>query len=481
MDAKELRALIDLDKTSSAKAAARQGQHYYEAKHDIRFYRMFYFDDQGRPQEDTTKSNIKIAHPFFTELVDQQVQYMIGSPDTSFVRSADTDQRLDDKLDRYFGDRFRSQLAMFLTAVVAQGFGYLYAFKDEGGHTQFIAADGLGVIEVRRKSTQSEADHIVRYLTVKVLDGTQYKDVTYAEVWDKEKTTYYVADDSGEFKEDSTEPLNPRPHIIFTREDDKTEDLYYEDLGYIPFFRLDNNPKRMSGLVPIKAIIDDYDFMSCGLSNNLTDLVEGVYVVKGFPGDDITQLVETIKTKKAVGIDSEGDVDIRTIDIPHEARIAKLELNEVNIYRFGMGFNSAQVGDGNITNIVIKSRYALLDLKCNKLEIRLKALLRTLVDIALSEINEELGTAYSTEDVEICFEREIMTNAKDNAEIDKLDAETRVIQLNALMMAAQQLGDEVLAERIADVLGLDWDDIKNNTPLGELEAAQKALEGATVE
>ena len=124
--------------------------------------------------------------------------------------------------------------------------------------------------------------------------------------------------------------------------------------------------------MPIKDLIDDYDLMSCGLSNNIQDTNEALYVVKGFQGDNLDELMLNIKSKKHIGVDEEGDVEIRTVDIPYQARQTKLDLDEKNIYRFGMGFNSAQLGDGNVTNIVIKSRYALLDLKCNKLEIRLK-------------------------------------------------------------------------------------------------------------
>lgn len=87
-------------------------------------------------------------------------------------------------------------------------------------------------------------------------------------------------------------------------------------------------------------------------------------------------MIQNVKVKKHIGVDADGGVDIKTVDIPYEARKVKLELDEKNIYRFGMGFNSAQLGNGNITNIVIKSRYALLDLESNKLEIRLKQFLR---------------------------------------------------------------------------------------------------------
>ncbi len=155
--------------------------------------------------------------------------------------------------------------------------------------------------------------------------------------------------------------------------------LYYDGnggYGFIPFFRLDSNRKQVSGLKPIKALIDDYDLMACGLSNNLQDIGEGLYVVKGFQGADLDEMIQNVKVKKHIGVDADGGVDIKTVDIPYEARKVKLELDEKNIYRFGMGFNSAQLGDGNITNIVIKSRYALLDLESNKLEIRLKQFLR---------------------------------------------------------------------------------------------------------
>ena len=60
-----------------------------------------------------------------------------------------------------------------------------------------------------------------------------------------------------------------------------------------------------------------------------------------------------------------------------------------------MGFNSSQVGDGNITNIVIKSRYALLYLKCDKMERRIRSFLQSIIGIILNEINQKYKTSYN--------------------------------------------------------------------------------------
>lgn len=150
--------------------------------------------------------------------------------------------------------------------------------------------------------------------------------------------------------------------------------------------------------------------------------------------------------------------------MPYEARKVKLELDEKNIYRFGMGFNSTQMGDGNITNIVIKSRYALLDLKCNKLEIRLKQFLRKILKIVLQEINDTNGTDYQQKDVYFEFKREVMTNAQDNAQIELTDAQTEQTKINTLLGLASVLGDETVVQFICDILDIDYEEIKSKLP-----------------
>ena len=129
-----------------------------------------------------------------------------------------------------------------------------------------------------------------------------------------------------------------------------------------------------------------------------------------------------------------------------------------------MGFNSSQVGDGNITNIVIKSRYAALDLKANKLEIRLKQFLRKLLKIVLREINTNKGTDYKQSDVYFHFEREVITNASDNAQIALTDAQKQQVQINTLLGLANYLDNETLMQNICDVLDISYSDIKDKLP-----------------
>jgi len=462
LSVQEIKTFMDNDAASRKKQLAKEGQRYYEADHDIKNYRIFFANADGMLEEDKTKSNIKISHPFFTELVDQEVQYMLSGKD-GFVKSDDPD--LQEQLDAYFNENedFTAELEDVLTGCISKGFEYAYTYKNAEDKLAFKCADSLGVVEVRAKETDDGCEYVIFWYVDRI--GKDNKKIKRIQVWDKTQTFYYVEEENGGIVLDDSEKINPKPHIMWTEGDDGK--IYYEDFGVIPFFRLDNCKKQFSGLKPIKALIDDYDLMSCGLSNNLQDTAEALYVVKGFEGDNLDELMVNIKAKKHIGVSDDGGVEVHTVDVPYQARQTKLDLDEKNIYRFGMGFNSAQLGDGNITNVVIKSRYALLDLKCNKLEIRLKQFMRKLLKVVLKEINDANGTDYQQKDVYFAFEREVMTNAADNAQIELTDAQKQQTQINTLLMLATKLDNETLMQNICEVLDIDYNEIKDKLPQPE--------------
>ena len=469
----EIKTLISNDKGSELKSKARKGDEYYRGIHDIRNYRMFYYDADGNLVEDKFRSNIKISHPFFTELVDQCTQYMFSGEE--IVKSKIPE--LQEHLDNYFGAEFINELVDCATDCKSRGFGYMYAYKSSEGRTKFLHADSMNVVEVRETESDDNCKYVIYYYVERI--GKNKELITKIQVWDKDFVYYYVEDGNGKITIDKSVELNPRPHIIY----EKKGEEYGASLGYIPFFKLKNNKFETSDLYTVKPLIDDYDLMACGLSNNIQDFDFPIYAVSGFQGDNLDELITNFKTKKTVGVGEGGSVDVKTIDIPYQARLAKLELDEKNIYRFGMGFNSAQLGDGNITNVVIKSRYALLDLKCNKFEKQLRAFLSKIAQVVLDEINTENDTDYSLKDICFKFEREVMTNASDNASIEKIEADTKAVNINTLLNVANVIDKETIIKAICEVLDIDYEEIKDRLPKSEMELnqeAEKLLEGTEV-
>lgn len=462
-DLKALEEAIRQDKSSNEKEKMREGLRYYKSEHDILDYKLMYYDGNGCLVEDTTSANTKIQHSFHAELVDQKVQYLLANDLCIDVKN--DDENFKEYLKEYFDDKFQLILQHWIEGASNKGYEYMYAYQDTD-KIKFQIADSLGIISIVDDMTR-ETIGVVRYYDVMEEDeGNNNKKikVTKAEVWDSEKTTYYTqVKNTDKFEIDSKQIINPKPHILL--EDDEN---YYDGggLGYVPFFRLNNNRYHKTDLEPIKALIDDYDLMACSLSNNLQDFNDALYVVKGYPGDDLQELKQNIKTKKVLGVDEEGGVDVKTIDIPYDARKAKLELGEKNIYRFGMGFNSSQIGDGNITNVVIQSRYTLLNFKCNKIEKELMNVMSDVLNVIVADINKRYNKAYLPSDVKLELKRDELFNKTENATAEKTEEEAKQIQINYIM-GLTIISDESKTRLVCDLLDLDYDE----------EVAKKTEEG----
>ena len=160
LSVEEIQRIMEDDASSEKKRWARKGQAYYDGDHDIRYYRLFYFDANGDLKEDKTRSNVKIPHPFFTELVDQAVQYILSGEEGIFRSDDPTLQKM---LDEYFNENedFTAELSDTLTGSQTKGFEYMFAYRNEQDKLSFQCADSIGVIEVREKDTDDGCAYVI--------------------------------------------------------------------------------------------------------------------------------------------------------------------------------------------------------------------------------------------------------------------------------------------------------------------------------
>ena len=476
----EIKKFIDEDVASEKKRLAAVGQAYYEGIHDILKYRLFYYNADGNLVEDNTRANNRICHPFFMILTDQLSSFMLSFEENP-IRAKENVDGLQEHLDLYFDGKFWSEIDESITGAYSKGFEYVYGYKGKKNRMVFECADSMGVVEVRAKDTDDNCEYVIYWYVDRIAKGK--KKIKKIQVWSETGIHYFVQSGEGKIEKDKSEKINPRPHVIYT--DEKTGEKFGSSLGYIPFWRLDNNKKQFSGLKPIKGMIDDYDLHACSLSNNLKDFDTPLFAVKGFEGDDLSELQQNLKTKKIVGVGEGGDVEIRTIEIPYQARKEMLNIDKEGIFMFGMGFDPTQVGDGNITNVVILSRYALLELKANKLQDRLEGLLDQILEVVLAEINAEYGKDYQLTDVEYKFTRSMMTNESENIANEKTKAETTQIVINTILNVAAQIGDEKTVQLICEELDIDFEEIKDELEKRKEEQnlldAKKTLEGVVVD
>ena len=129
LDTGRIASIIAADKYSRRKKQARLGQRYYDGKHDILEYRIYYITKDGKIKEDLTKSNIRIPHPFFHEIAEQEVAYILSNG----IQFETDSEELKRSLTPYFGDNFIGEMKEILIDTVVRGFGYTYWYRDAKG------------------------------------------------------------------------------------------------------------------------------------------------------------------------------------------------------------------------------------------------------------------------------------------------------------------------------------------------------------
>lgn len=475
----EIKRLIEADAASPQKRRARVGLRYYRGDHDIKGCKFFFFDAEDNLVEDTYKSNAKIAHRFFSVLTDQHVGHQL-SMNGPMIRSDIPE--LQTELDAYFNenDTYERELSECIRDAIVQGSGFMYAYKNTEGRTTFQQADSQGIVEVRARETQDKADYVIYWYTDRM--GTDGKDIQRIQVWNAKEVGFFCREGTdGAIVKDDGEKINPRPHSLYKEGDDET--LYCEDYGFIPFFRLDNGKDRHSNVFAIKEIVDDYDMMNCGLTNNIQDSGEVLYIAKGINTSDEEQMKKlawNLRTKKLLGLPDNPDAgfEIKTLDIPTEARKIKMDEDRRNIYHIGRGVDIEALRDtGATVSVAVKMAFDNLDKKCREFSRYLSCFLRKQVKVVLAEINEAQGTDYQMRDVYFNLtEWEGIVNALENAQIALTEAQEQQTRVTTWQNLAGTLGAKIVQQQICEAMELDYDDIKDKLPQPEEDANASAME-----
>lgn len=442
---------------SISKRKPRKAMEYYNYRHDILDNVILYMDKNGNITEDKHSTNTKIPHPFFTELVDQTVGYILANP----PEMATGDDVFDEYLKEYWTDDMHVLVQEALEGSSIKSHEYVFVRMTQDDKITFQISDSLKTFEIFDDA--GDRVGIGRHYTRPVRVRNELVDVNHFEIWTEQDVTFYIENKDKKWELNTNVAINPRPHVLATQiEDDNDEPVVMgRSYGRIPFFRLKNNKQLMTDLEPIKELIDDYDIMACYLSNNLQDFNEVLYVVSGYKGSDKAELYEAIKGRKMVKTGEGGDVDIKTVDVPVEGRKAKLAIDKEAIYKFGMGFDSSQISDssGNVTNVQILAGYELLNMKASKKEKYLRELIRWMNELIVEDINRRIDAEYDHNQIKVTFERETTVNRQESANVEKVEADTKKTMIDTILQIQSLLDAETILQEICTIYGLDYKEI----------------------
>lgn len=382
INTRRIKDLIDSYKASKQYKRSETGLKYYNGEHDIK-NRLKYYTVDGVKLIDHSKSNYKIEHRFLNLLVEQKQSYIAGNPiNITYGQGTDEDNKILQLVYQIFGDKFDDIISEWIEKTSAGAVSYLHCFINSKGEFDYIVLPPTEIIPIYDTTYNKNLIAVLRYYLVDYIDEENNKtEQRYmVEYWTDKDVTYYRQLSDGTFYLEEV-----TGHFVKTNETLNISEQ--ANWGKVPFVPLYNNNDIKTDLDDIKSLIDAYDLVKSDYLNDLADFQELVYVLKGFNGfafetrlNPFSAFLTQLKESKAISVDENGDVKTLKAEIPVEAREKFLKICRDEIFYFGKGVDIASDKFGNSpSGISLKFLYTNLDLKANKLILKLRQALTELM------------------------------------------------------------------------------------------------------
>ena len=398
--------VIENHKRSEAYKWAVDADNYIKQKNTtIMEYVKFLYTIKGNAVPDNYSANHKTASNFYKRFVTQEIEYLLANG----IQFADENVKA-----KLGGSRFDRLIKKMAKQAVNGGvcFG-------------FWNLDHIDMFKITEFAPLYDEE-----------DGAMKAGVRFWKLASNKplRATLYELDGYTEYKEDDDKGLlvyeEKRPYKLKISESlfDGTQIYDGENYPTFPIVPLWGNDEHQSKLVGLKTEIDCYDLIKSGFANDLDDVSQIFWVLRGASGmdeADIAKFLDQLKRLKATVLDDDDvQADAHTLEIPYQAREAYLNRLEQDMYYDAMAMNPKDLTGGNVTATAIKAAYDNLDHEANELKGCVEDFIADIIALA----------GITAEDTEPIFKVKRISN----------DTE----QTSSVLQAAQYLDTQTILEKL---------------------------------
>jgi len=383
------------------------GERYYRNKTDVLDRERTAIGANGAKEQVGNLANNKLANGFVRKLVDQKVGYLLAKP-LSIQTDDDKYQKL---LTEYFSKNMLRLLQNIGKEAVNKGIAWLHVFYDEDGALSFKKIPSEQIIPLWKDADHTELDAVIRVYEVDVYEGLRRTTVTKVEWWDTNGVRRYVLQNG---LVPDVEAGAESTHFSVLGIGESEQGMNWER---VPFIAWKYNEEEQPLVELIKSLVDDYDSRKSDNANNLEDLPNSIYVVKGYGGTEAGEIRKNLSAFRIIKIDDpdgNAGVDTISLEIDTEAYKTHMDQNRRDIYEFGRGVDTqSEKFGGDKSGVALSFLYADLDMDANIIETEFQASLeqmRWFIDVHLANT---IGTDYSEMTVDFIFNRDILINETD--------------------------------------------------------------------
>lgn len=381
-------------------------QHKPARERMISLYNRYKTDDLpifNREFEDSGKINRKLNNSFDSEIIDTKLGYFIGNPISYQARNEQkkTAEILSEFILRNNIDDLDSETIKMATIC---GYGARLLYIDREGQERVMNVAPWEIIPVYDSSI-NEPQFVLRYYDIIVKEEKNEKTKIRVEWYDDTTVTYYLQDDRGNYILDTTEPVNPQPHLF--------------DL--VPVIIFLNNEEQQGDAEKVLNLIDAYDRTFSDVNSEVEQLRLAYMAFYGYEPDEET--LARAKRTGAFGLDAKSEgvgIEFITKNLNDNIIEHHLDRLEANIMRFGKSVNMAdEQFAGNLSGVAIKYKITPLENKCITLERKVTAALRHQFRVLCTAWAKK-GINVDYTDIHFEFKRNLPVNVKDEAETTTL-------------------------------------------------------------
>ncbi len=403
----------------------------YDAKRNltIETFQRYVYDAAGKKHVDFLAANNKISSNFFSQIVTQQSQYLLGNgvffPDeaTTELVKGNPEKKTKGLFARF---DFDVQKAARTALVTGAAFGFL----DEDRIRVFDITEFIPLFDEESGALRAGinfyrvdvAKPVFVYLFEE--DGvTKYrknenKPLELAEAKRAYLTTYTYTEGGG---------------ILAATADN------YSTIPIVPLYNLN----RLSELVGRRSQIDAYDLTVSGLLNDIDETAFSYWLLSnagGMDREDAQQFMENLKRTHVAMVDSESQVTAHQQDVPVDARKTSLEKLEDDIYRDFGALNYRSLSTSGVTATAIDAAFTPVDDKCSEFEYLVIDFVQSI--LSLKDIQGE----------SFHFVRQKLENKLEEAQVEQTKAATVQIIVNTIKSLDTELDTATILQAVKEIV-----------------------------
>lgn len=335
--------------------------------------------------EPLRKADNRVSSNFHQLLVDQEAGYLATIPPAIDVE----DDKLNESIKSTLGDNFNLRLNQLVVDAANAGVAWVHYWIDKDNQFRYGIVPPGQVTPIYSSDLDRKLLAVRR--TYQELNPDTGKKYNIHEYWTDKKVTV--------FKSEATNyndlmPASDRFPIfdITTGDDLGSSNELEHNFGRIPFIAFPKNKYERPDLFKYKGLIDVYDNVYNGFVNDVDDVQQVILVLTNYGGEDIDELMDTMKEYKAIKLDNIGTgdksgLDKLTIDIPTEARNSLLDITKSDLFVEAQGIDPTDFATNNATGTAIKMLYSHLELKASMTESYFRDSLNELVRAVMQWLN----------------------------------------------------------------------------------------------